>query len=478
MVTGKPHKPSKFVRFVLYPLVGVLFALVLGVILTMANGYRFTHENGKFGLTRTGMIIVSSRPFDGQVILNGKTTKYRSGFYLLPTKISGVKPGFYDIEVTKSGFLPWKNRLEVSPNMVAWANYILLFAEKLNIAKIDAPVGSVASSSENGRHILLTALVDNKFHLESLDSNNLSIKEFWPTSQVFTEPWLVSPQIVSAEYSLNNDRVLLELKNADALEFVVLDASGNQPKLTRISTILAKSFTGAWWSPVNNNALYLESSGEIYLANISDTKLASPLLTKVVSFDVAEGRQAFYVVKDVAGTYSVGRMNLDGSNEATVVPSILPGASFKLGYSTQTSILVVLNEENHLLTAYYLGGSGKKHSLDLSSDVVSFGWYKNGQKLYYYGKDFVKRYDWEKGRETLATLDTAPLSVDWFFDENHYLIRTEKGVFVMDYDGYNHVPISEVPATSMVLDHGNNNVIFSTKDPNNLEKYYKYISEF
>ena len=476
MVTGKPHKPSRFSRFVLYPLGGVVFFVVLTVVLTLANGFRFTYTNGKIGLIKTGMLIVTTRPFDATITLNGKLTKYKSGFYLLATKISDLKPGNYDIEIAKKGYRTWRDTLEIKPNMVTWANYILLFAEKLNISKIDVPTGNVIAKSENGRHILFSSSTD-KFSLKSLDSNNLSVKDFWPTTSP-AETWLASPQITSAEFSPSSDFVLLRVANGTRTEYVVSDASANTVKLIHLNTTLGQDFDNAWWNITNDSELYLQTKSGISLVGINATSLPSPIVISPISFKVDESRQVFYVSKNDSGTYSVDRMNIDGSNKATIVPSVVTSKLYKLGYSSQSSMLTVLNNDTGDLTAYYIGNSNKKTSVLLSGGVTSFGWSKNGEYLYYYGKDFVKRYDFTKNKEIETHLDNIPSSLRFYFDENHYFLTNSKGDYIMDADGSNVVPISESPTSTTVLDTGNYNTIFATKDLSGKETFLKYISEF
>lgn len=477
MVTGKPHKPSKFARFVLYPLGGAFFLVVLTVVLTLATGYRFIYSGGKVGLVKTGMLIVSTRPFDALVSLNGKATKYRTGFYLLPTKISSLRPGFYDVELSKSGYRSWKDRLEITPNLVTWANYVLLFPNKLNIAKIAVPIGNVIAKSDNGRHILFSGNLENKFSLKSLDSNNLSAKDFWP-SVTPAETWLVSPVITGATYSSNNDRILLKITDGARTEYVVSDASSNQAKLIHLNSTLKQDFTEAWWNVANNNEIYLLGPAGLSLANINDTALANPILADIVSLKVDEARQVYYVTKNQGGTYVVGRMNLDGSNKTILEDSIAPSKSYELGFSSKNNILTILNHDTGDLTAYYIGNASKKYSLKLSGGVTSFAWSPNRQRLLYFGKNFVKGYDWEKNKETDVSLSDATSDVSWYFDENHYLINDTKGVFVTDYDGSNMVPISETPAGVTVLDQGNNGVLYTGKDDSGKEVFYKYISEF
>jgi len=48
----------------------------------------------------------------------------------------------------------------------------------------------------------------------------------------------------------------------------------------------------------------------------------------------------------------------------------------------------------------------------------------------------------------------------------------------MDYDGSNIVPISENESPVCVLDTGNHNIIYSTKDTTGIVSFYKFTSEF
>lgn len=476
MVTGKSHKPTRFARFVLYPLAGVFFCIILAVVLTLANGYRFTYTGGKVGLIKTGMLIVTSRPFDASITLNGKLSKYRTGFYLLATKISALKPGDYFVELKKAGYRTWHDTLEIKPNMVTWANYILLFAEKLNITKVEVPVGNVVGKSDNGRHLLF-ANTSGVFTLKSLDTNNLAVRDFWP-AVVPVQPWLTSPKIISAEYSPSSDLALLHVTNGARNEWVVSDASVSPAKLIHLNNTLGQDVENAWWNIGSNNEVYVQTKSGISLVGVNATSISTPIVKGAISFHVDDSRQIIYAIKNDNGTYSVERMNLDGGNKTTFVASVVTASSYKFAYSPQTNILAVLNNDTGDLTAYYVGNSSKKTSVLLSTGVTSLGWSKNGECLYYSGKDFVKRYDWIKEKETIALLPSAPSSLSFYFDEYHYLVTTATGIYEMDYDGSNVVPMSESPVSAYALDTGNHNIIFANKDAAGLTTYYKFISEF
>lgn len=228
----------------------------------------------------------------------------------------------------------------------------------------------------------------------------------------------------------------------------------------------------------NNNEVYVSGPNGISLVGVSDTALPSPIAVGVVSFKVDESKQIFYISKNDAGTYALSRMNLDGGNKIVLAESVAPAKSYKIGYSSSSNIISLLNYDSGELTAYYIGSATKKYSLKLSGGVRSFGWSSNGQKLYYFGKDFIRRYDWEKNKEIEVPMKETPLEVSWFFDEHHYLVHDAKGIYEMDSDGSNIVPISETPTAFYALDLGNTNIIFASKDTSGKINYSKYIAEF
>lgn len=476
MVTGKSHKPTKFTRFVLYPLAGVFFFCILVVVLTLANGYRFTYSNGEVGLTKTGMLILTTRPFDATITINGKLTKYKTGFHLLPTKIAGLKPGFYDVRVARKGYRTWIDTVEIKPNMVSWANYILLFPEKLNIAKINTPAGRVIATSDNGRHALFA---DNlaAFTLKSMDTNSLSVRNFWPDATPL-EAWLVKPQILSAEYSSNSELALLRVANGARIEYVAVDATASPAKLIHLNATTKTDPTNVWWNTNRNDEVYVETAAGISLVGINATSLPAPILTGATYFEVDENKHILYVSKNATGTLSVDRMNPDGGNKTTLVPSVAAAKSYRLSYSQKIDRVAVLNRDTGELTSYYIGTAGKKTATVLSTGVTAYHWSKSGEYLYYYGRDFVRRFDFVKNKETVTPLTEVPTSIHWYFDENHYLVVNNKGVSVMDINGSNIVSIAGSDAKNSIYDNGNNNILYSVTDSVGKSSFYKFLSEF
>lgn len=477
MVTGKPQKPSKFARLVLYPLAAVVFFALLTIVLALASGYRFDYQDGKITVEKTGMLVVATRPFDASITLDGELFKHRTSFYLLPTRISNLLPGNYALEIAKEGYRTWKTTVEVTSNMVTWANYVLLFPNELEVEDLVTPVGKVIAEAQNGRSLLYSGLDDDgNFSLKSLNSGNLSVTDYWP-STVQTESWLVTPNVLKATYSENSDMILLKLANGDRVEYVISSISNGEVVLKHLNSTFAQNPVDVWWSKASNNKIYIQTSLGISLANIDDTSVAAPILTDVISSDYIE-KKIYYVGSSDEGVYTLGEMSADGGNQRLIAEDIAVSDSYSFGYSDTEDVLVVLNNDTKILTAYYIGEGGKNASLELSDGVTSFAWSENGEKIYYYGADFIKRYDWEKNKEIAVALTVAPVSVEWFFDENHYLITTENSLYIMDYNGSNVVVLADFATAVVVLDKSNNNIIYSSTDSAGTFSYHKYIAGF
>lgn len=477
MVTGKPQKPSNFVRLVLYPLTAVVFFALLSVVLALASGYRFDYKDGKVTIEKTGMLVIATRPFDASITLDGELFKHRTSFYLLPTRISNLLPGNYVLEIAKEGYRTWKATVEVTSNMVTWANYVLLFPNELEVESLVTPVGAVIAEAENGRNMLYSGIDENgNFSLKSYNGGNLSVTDYWPAAAQ-TEPWLVAPKILKATYSENGDMVLLKVANSDRVEYLISSISNGEVILKHLNSTFAQDPTDVWWSRTSNNKIYIKTSLGISLANIDDTSIAAPILTDVISSDYIE-KKIYYVSSSDEGVYSLGEMSADGGNQRLIAEDIAVSDSYLFDYSDTEDVLLVLNGDTKILTAYYIGDGGKNASLELSNGVTSFAWSENGEKIYYYGADFIKRYDWEKNKEIAVALAAAPVSVEWFFDENHYLITTKNSLYIMDYNGSNVVVLADYTTTVVVLDKSNNNVIYSSVDSDGVLNYYKYIAGF
>lgn len=94
----------------------LFFALLLGVVIAYARGYRFDTQKGQ--VTSTGIIAVSSDPGSAQVYINGILRGVTDINLTLPY-------GKYTVEVKKEGYTSWKRSYILKGELVVTADATL-----------------------------------------------------------------------------------------------------------------------------------------------------------------------------------------------------------------------------------------------------------------------------------------------------------------------------------------------------------------
>jgi hypothetical protein len=95
----------------------VLGLITTGVIL-YGMGYRFGLENGKVGLTGTGLLVTTSQPDGAEVFINGHLTTATNNTI-------NLFPGEYTVRISKEGYFPWEKKIKVAKEEVAKADALL-----------------------------------------------------------------------------------------------------------------------------------------------------------------------------------------------------------------------------------------------------------------------------------------------------------------------------------------------------------------
>lgn len=90
-------------------LIFILFVATV-VIITLGRGYRFDFSNKT--LSSTGLLVATSNPDGAQVWLDG-TLKSATNTTLT------LHPGWYQVKISKEGYLPWEKKMAIQGEVVA-----------------------------------------------------------------------------------------------------------------------------------------------------------------------------------------------------------------------------------------------------------------------------------------------------------------------------------------------------------------------
>lgn len=97
-------------RFLITVITLIIIAMVAGVAIFFAKGYRFSTDQKR--VIGTGIVTVASEPDSASVFVDGHlTTATNATISSLPAKT-------YTIKVIKEGFIPWEKQIEVKEGLV------------------------------------------------------------------------------------------------------------------------------------------------------------------------------------------------------------------------------------------------------------------------------------------------------------------------------------------------------------------------
>lgn len=146
--------------------------IVLGPLaLLYAWGYRYDYIKQKVQVT--GIIYLKSYPRRATVILNGQTITHST-----PAQLTGLTPGYYDIQIIKEDMWPWKKQVPVVAQRATFLEDIVLFKIKPEINLISANQKVITLNTSPDRQYLTLikqAELSSATQLEILDSRTKQI---------------------------------------------------------------------------------------------------------------------------------------------------------------------------------------------------------------------------------------------------------------------------------------------------------------
>ncbi|MDO8444194.1 MAG: hypothetical protein Q7S80_01665 [bacterium] len=128
--------------------VGLIVACISLGIIFYAEGYRLNFSTLK--IVKTGVLYLEFQPHDVTVTRNNLSKNKSSNF------VENLTPGFYNISISKPGFIPWQLQLQVQSQSVNDYSKIILFRSDVvtadlidqnKIALLSAPTDVLATNA-------------------------------------------------------------------------------------------------------------------------------------------------------------------------------------------------------------------------------------------------------------------------------------------------------------------------------------------
>lgn len=266
----------------------VVTLLVLGLItsgvIMYGMGYRFGLENGKVGLTGTGLLVVTSQPDGAEVWINDH-------LQTATNNTLNLFPGEYTVRIAKEGYFPWEKKITIVKEEVAKADALLFpKAPKLDSITANGVLNptidpsqtriaySIASQSSNLKNGIFVLDMRNRLVL-TLQGNSSQIVN--DTLAPFSQGLLtwspdtteiiasVSANGTQTSYLLNSNGFTDNPQDVTPTLFTVQEnwaADSAKEEKARLSTLkkgvksMLKNFDILAWSPDGTKILYQAST--------------------------------------------------------------------------------------------------------------------------------------------------------------------------------------------------------------------------
>jgi len=233
----------------------VIFLISCPIILAYSIGYAFD-INGK-KIVPTGSISIKSFPKNATISLNGILSEKVS-----PSLIPNLSAGLYDVEISKTNYLPWKETIEVKDFHLTSIDNILLFPKY--------PLSRKVTDDLRWIHFAPSRLFAIGMQKETLSPIllNLSINEMPAFSSIDNDYKIVSIEPDSIAWSAKEKYVsFFAILNNGQKGFYYFDSS-NPQKITPIILGLYSDLQIVWHS-VNDNIVLCSHENQITQKNLS-----------------------------------------------------------------------------------------------------------------------------------------------------------------------------------------------------------------
>ena len=398
----------------------MVFAVIVTVVILvlLVSGYGI---NSDFEVERQGMLQIYSSPTGASVAVDGEAPWYQR------TNTSKVlSASSHDIQLTSEGYDSWNKTITISEGLLYRLHYPRLFLLERQAEPVyDVADTTFATISKDRKSLLLTndTTIWTLLELDHTEprATALDLSDIMP-----------SASIISAEWSQNNNRVLLKT-SASTAEWVLVNINNpaESVNLTREFTVKfdeIRIFDGS-----ASNLLAIQG-GNLVKIDVSGKRISDTIAENVASYDF-NGNEVVYVSD---GTISL--VKIGDSTPTTIAVDQPPTRVFLSRFYEDKyitiitdSVVTILNRSN--LTKVY------EHALDFAPETIKIG--ASGDFVFIKNDTRVATIDMEA-----LTMRSWNLSLDYGWLDNHMLYEITNGTLsVYDFDGLNHRELSSGVST-------------------------------
>jgi hypothetical protein len=460
-VNPKKRRYQKIQLIIGYILVSIAVLLLALVLFYGARGYGFS-KNGQ--IIQNGLLLVSSNPNPAFITLNGVLNNATTNARLeLPA-------GQYTLELSKTGYHPWKRVIDIDGGSVEYFNYPFLFPNTVKTTAVNqfsSPPGLLTQSPDKHWLIVQDPINQNNFleyDLSNPAKMTSSLLDLTLPDGLITSPTTGAQSWQLIGWSSDNQHVLLEHFYQGGQEYILLDriTPTNSVNLTKTLNLNQTTQLSLVNNKFNQYYLFDTATGVIDSETLSALQPAV-LVSHVINFSDYGSNTIVYATSQNAPTGDVNIDVLQGSNNY-VIRQLPANSTYLLAaaqYSGNWYIVAAATSDNEvyiyenpmsfissnpsqpLVPAYILKVTAPNY--------ISFS--DNNQFIVAENGPAIATYDAQNQKGYAYLINTAvPNNGHAFWMDGDRLYVSANSVFdVFDYDGTNQHILQPVLANSMIM---------------------------
>jgi len=287
----------------------LIFLIGTPVLIFYTGGYRYNFKKNQ--LEKTGILVVQTSPGQAQLFLNGQRRE------LTPARLLHVLPDNYTLELTKTGYYPWRGEVEVASGLTTFVTDVMLFPQYLPTLLTAADV-RLFEPSPNHQYLLYSVRgeQEEQIHIVTTDATHDTLVTRLPLTDF--------DQLGVAAWSTDESQVALRLTAQDREQYLLIDTIAGGIRTLDDTTKL--NFRQVRWAPGKSDELFGLGKSILYQINVGNATTQRLLAAEINDFYL-QG-QWLYVITHQPDSTLLQRFDATNFNEKTARSIKLPSDGF------------------------------------------------------------------------------------------------------------------------------------------------------
>lgn len=441
-------------RRILFYVFALVYCIVCPLIVFYSLGFIFK-PGGQPGISKTGLIVLSSVPSGASVYVENKRFSERT-----PTMIQGLLPGDYRVAVYLKGYGLWQRTVPVLQEKAAVFDKIVLLPKTWKYETILADEFNDLVPLRNSRFFLLSKgpLLEDLFFYDPRDE---------VLSPVVPDDFPFKAAHVSSYFMIDKSESLLlrtQLGLWGEEKFFWLDLGSSRPKIRDVTHLFLERPQSVNWDPDKKEQIFAYKDGELTRMDVASGAVYPRFAEHVRAYGLFDKK--VYLIR---GDSSFKKVDREGKTEEDVggsspLPGILSAEEgfFEIKVFSKDHELF-LSPHGALLAGkppYRIVGDGVKGIEPDPRSKKVLVWQNDKLGVLSFGESVEMDWVWNKGRKISQAF--------WVDDGSHVLFHDGNSLYFLELNASAPpalYPCFEVKTGSSVLYRdGEGKIYFLEKD--------------